>query len=51
MAVPLEALGIRSENENEMMGMGWLHDLPDLRDYTLLTPVIAKITDLMGLLN
>jgi len=34
MGVSLRALGINSKDENKIMGMGWLHELPDIRDYT-----------------
>ena len=43
MAVPLKALGINSKDENEMMGLGWLHELPDIRDYSVETEAVSMI--------
>jgi C1A family cysteine protease len=48
MAVPLNALGMSSKDEGEIMGLGWLHELPDIRDYTMSTEGVAKI---LGSLN
>jgi C1A family cysteine protease len=43
MVVPLKALGINSKDENEMMGLGWLHELPDIRDYSVETEAVSMI--------
>jgi len=43
MGVPLKELGLESKDETEMKGMGWIHELPDFRDYTFQTDVIASI--------
>lgn len=43
IGVPLKELGLYSKDETEMKGMGWLPELPDFRDYTFQTDVIASI--------
>jgi C1A family cysteine protease len=49
MGIALKDLGIISKDENEMMGLGWLHEIPDIRDYTIKTEEIAKILSPLGL--
>jgi C1A family cysteine protease len=49
MSVLLKDLGIISKNDTEVKGMGWLPELPDFRDYTLLSDGIAMILGSLGL--
>jgi C1A family cysteine protease len=49
MSVLLKDLGIISKNDTEAKGMGWLPELPDFRDYTLLSDGIAMILGSLGL--
>ena len=49
MSVPLKDLGISSKDNTEVKGMGWRPELPDFRDYTLLSSGIAKILVSLGL--
>jgi C1A family cysteine protease len=49
MGVLLKDLGISSKDDREVKGMGWLPELPDFRDYTLLTDGIATILSSLGL--
>ncbi len=43
MAVPAKALGLGKDIGHDRLGMGWLRDLPDIRDYTLRTREVANI--------
>lgn len=43
MSISSKDLGIVSKDENDAKGLGYLPDLPDFRDYTILTETIAKI--------
>lgn len=49
MGVLLKDLGISSKDDREVKGMGWLPELPDFRDYTLLSDGIATILSSLGL--
>jgi len=49
MSVLLKDLGISSKNDTEVKGMGWLPELPDFRDYTLISDGIAMILGSLGL--
>jgi C1A family cysteine protease len=49
IGVLLKDLGISSKDDREVKGMGWLPELPDFRDYTLLTDGIAMILSSLGL--
>jgi len=49
MSVLLKDLGISSKNDTEVKGMGWLPELPDFRDYTLISDGIATILGSLGL--
>ena len=51
MGVRLSKLGLSSEDENEMKGLGWLPELPDLRDFTLKSKEIADNLGLSKLLK
>jgi C1A family cysteine protease len=43
MGVSLNKLGLSSKDENEMKGLGWLPELPDIRDFSVQTKEIAEI--------
>lgn len=43
MGVPLTALGMSSKDESEMKGLGYLPDLPDIRDLVIKSEGIAEI--------
>jgi C1A family cysteine protease len=43
MSVTLKELGLSSKDEPEIMGMGWLHELPDIRDCTMQNEMVAEI--------
>lgn len=49
MGVLLKDLGISSKDDREVKGMGWLPELPDFRDYTLISDGIAAILSSLGL--
>ena len=49
MGVLLKDLGMSSKDDTEFKGMGWRPELPDFRDYTLLSSGIAEILGLLGL--
>jgi C1A family cysteine protease len=49
MGVLLKDIGMSSGDETEIKGMGWRPELPDFRDYTLLSSGIAKILVSLGL--
>ena len=49
MGVLLKDIGMSSKDETEIKGMGWRPELPDFRDYTLLSSGIAKILVSLGL--
>jgi C1A family cysteine protease len=51
MGVPVEALGLSTDIGHYELGMGWLRDLPDLRDYTLRTREVADVLGQLKLLN
>lgn len=45
MGVPLKALGMSSKDESEMKGLGYLPDLPDIRDLVIQSEEIAEILE------
>ncbi len=49
MGVTIKELGLDSKEETEMKGLGWLPELPDIRDYTLQTNVISTILSTLKL--
>ncbi|MCJ7445856.1 MAG: cysteine protease [Methanotrichaceae archaeon] len=49
LAVHARRLGIESKTKQGMMGMGWLRDLPDFRDYTLKNKEVVALTGKMKL--
>jgi len=51
MGVPAEALGLSTGKGRYELGMGWLRDLPDMRDYTLRTAEVADLLGPLKLLN
>jgi C1A family cysteine protease len=51
MGVSLKQLGLSSKDDNEMKGLGWLPELPDMRDFTFQTKDIAEILGLSKLLK
>lgn len=51
MGVPVEALGLSTGIGHYELGMGWLRDLPDIRDYTLRTREVDDVIGPLKLLN
>jgi len=51
MAVSLIDLGMSSKDECEMMGMGYLPELPDIRDLNIRSEAIAKVLEPIGVLR
>jgi len=51
MPVTLSDLGISSKDAGTMMGLGYLPELPDIRDLHIKSDVIAKILEPLGLMK
>lgn len=43
MAIPVEKLGLSPRSDSDTIGLGWLRDLPDIRDYNPKSKVIADM--------